>query len=57
MLYVELITFVDKSPPLGLHTSLVETGVSGCGKWKLGGKIMWKVEIRGPKFWKVEIVN
>ena len=20
-------------------------GVSGCGKWKLGGKIMWKVEI------------
>ena len=22
-------------------------GVSGLGKWKLGGKIMWKVEIRG----------
>ena len=24
-------------------------GVSGLGKWKLGGKIMWKVEIRGYK--------
>ena len=22
-------------------------GVSGLGKWKLGGKLMWKVEIRG----------
>ena len=30
-------------------------GASGCGKWKLGGKIIWKVEIRGKIISKVEI--
>ena len=29
--------------------------VSGRGKWKLGGKIRWKVEIRGYKI--VERIN
>ena len=30
-------------------------GVSGLGKWKLGGTKLWKVEIKGDKLWKVEI--
>ena len=24
-------------------------GVKNCGKWKFGGKIMWKVEIMGSR--------
>ena len=30
-------------------------GISGCGRWKLGGKIMRKVEIRGNKMWKCKL--
>ena len=33
----------------------IEILPSKCGKWKLGGKKLWKVEIRGKKLWKVEI--
>ena len=30
-----------------IHTDMLVRGASGSGKWKLGGEIMWKVEIRG----------
>ena len=29
--------------------------VLGFGKWKFGGKIMWKLDIRGLKCWKAEL--
>ena len=45
--YVNGIFFRRFLPRILMPTRGGGGGVSGLGKWKLGGKIMWKVEIRG----------
>ena len=51
--HCSLIFFFDNYFLAGEEKASDKWSVSGSRKWKFGGKIMWTLEIRGLKWWKV----